>query len=139
RVPRVVGEVAHAFEGRPEILEVVRAQLLERVAAREAVEQPLLEVQRDLGLAVLLRDQELFVEAPAARVERARERRIRREEVVDLVRHLERVEVSEQILEPRELHGRQWRVAASSVAFGSMPCERSSRAARKLPVLSHTS
>ena len=66
-VPRVVREVADAFERGPEIREVVAVELRQRIVAVEPLEQLALEIQRDVGLAVRFGDQELLVDLAAAR------------------------------------------------------------------------
>ncbi len=72
-IPGVVGEVADAFERRPEVGEVVGVEPRQRIVAVEPIEQLALEIQRDVGLAVGFGDQELLVDLAAAGIEAARE------------------------------------------------------------------
>ena len=104
RIPRVIREMTHSLERRPKILEIVAVETVQRIAALEPLEQPLLEVQADLRFTLGLRDQQLLVDLPAAAVERAREARIGGQEIVDAIRQLERVEVAEQTLQIAEQH-----------------------------------
>ena len=66
--------MADAFERRPEVGEVlaVEASSADRGASSRS-SSSLLEIQRDVGLAVRFGDQQLFVDVAAAGIERARE------------------------------------------------------------------
>ena len=88
--------MTYTLQRLPEVLKIFLVQPLRRVVVLQPIHQVFLQIERDRCGIRFFGNQKFFIDTPAARVQPTGKLSVGNQEIIDVVRYLQRVEIVQQ-------------------------------------------